>query len=168
MNQFSASLESWQLFFSTVALAAATLTGLLFVSLSLNRERLTGRTAKTFLATARMTFSDFLYVLMLSLVFIIPHLVPLSLTVALLVLGLSRAAGLVMEYQRSSRGRSSKRKAGFLLREFGLPAVASVGLIAVAIAIYAGVNNSIYGLVGVIAALLLSACWRAWLLLVEE
>lgn len=168
MSQFTTSLQSWQIFFATVAAAAATLTGLLFVSLSLNRERLTGRQARLILASARLTFSDFLYVLMIALVFLIPHQVPLSLTVALLVLGLSRAIGLVQDYRRHWRKSRSKMNLGEILRELGLPAIASLGLIAVAIAAFFGITNSIYGLVGVIAALLLTACWRAWLLLVEE
>lgn len=34
MNDFLNSLQSWQIFYATVAAASATLTGLLFVSLS--------------------------------------------------------------------------------------------------------------------------------------
>ncbi len=88
MSEFSSSLLSWQLFFATVAAASATLTGLLFVSLSLNRERLTGQRAHLVLTSARRTFSDFLHVLMISVVFLVPHKIPLSLTVALLVFGI--------------------------------------------------------------------------------
>ncbi len=44
MEKFQASIQSWQVFYATVAAASATLTGLLFVSLSLNCERLKGRT----------------------------------------------------------------------------------------------------------------------------
>ena len=90
MNDFLSSLQSWQIFYVTVAAASATLTGLLFVSLSLNRERLKGKNARRVKSIARQTFGDFLYVLMISLVFIVPHQVPISLTVALLVLGVKR------------------------------------------------------------------------------
>jgi hypothetical protein len=168
MNEFLSSLQSWQLFFATVAAASATLTGLLFVSLSLNRDRLSGKRSHIILASARLTFSDFLYVLMIAIVFLVPHQIPLSLTVALLVLGISRGIGLIQEYIRHWKGTRAKMDAKVLVREFGLPAIASSGLIAVAIAILFGTTISIYGLVGVIAALLLTACWRAWLLLIEE
>jgi hypothetical protein len=168
MTEFFSSLQSWQLFFATVATAAAALTGLLFVSLSLNRERLTGKKSRFVLASARHTFSDFLYVLMISLVFLVPHKIPLSLTVALLVLGLSRGIGLIRESLRQRKGTRTKLGFIFIMREFGLPAIAAAGLIGIAFATLFGQPDSIYWLVGVIAALLLTACWRAWLLLVEE
>ena len=43
MEIFQASIQSWQVFYATVAAVSATLTGLLFVSLSLNRDRLKDR-----------------------------------------------------------------------------------------------------------------------------
>ena len=168
MSEFNSSLQSWQLFFATIAAASATLTGLLFVSLSLNRERLTGQRSHFVLTSARRTFSDFLYVLMISVVFLVPHKIPLSLTVALTVLGISRGIGLVRDYYHNKKRLKLKMKGRDVLRELGLPAIAAGGLIAIAIATYYGMTDSIYWLVGVIAALLLSACWRAWLLLVEE
>ncbi len=168
MNEFVSSLQSWQFFFATVATASATLTGLLFVSLSINRDRLTREKSHLLLATSRRAFSDFLHVLMIAIVFLVPHKIPLSLTVALLVLGLSRGAGLGRDYFRNWRRSGVKMSGREILRELGLPAIASIGLVGIAIAIFNGATDSIYWLVGVIAALLLSACWRAWLLLVEE
>ncbi len=168
MEEFITSLQSWQLFFATVATVSATLTGLLFVSLSLNRERLTGKRSEVVLASARLTFSDFLYVLMIALVFLVPHPIPLSLAVALLVLGISRGIGLIRDYIRHWKRGKRKLNALAALRELGLPAIACAGLIAIAITSLLGITDGIYGLVGVIAALLLTACWRAWLLLVEE
>jgi hypothetical protein len=46
--------------------------------------------------------------------------------------------------------------------------VASLGLILVAVEIFRGDTNSIFGLVAVIAALLTTASWNAWLLLIQE
>jgi hypothetical protein len=59
MSSFVEGLESWQLFYATVGAAAAALTGLLFVSLSLNRERLRGKKAGQTRSIARKTFGDF-------------------------------------------------------------------------------------------------------------
>jgi hypothetical protein len=144
------------------------LTGLLFVSLSLNRERLTGKRSHIVLASARLTFSDFLDVLMISLVFLLPHQIPLSLTVALSVLGLSRGVGLIQKYFRQRKSAPRKMDYKVIVREFGSPAIACAGLIGIALATLFGNTDSIYWLVAVIAALLLTACWRAWLLLIEE
>ncbi|MFZ2095656.1 MAG: hypothetical protein WAV05_03370 [Anaerolineales bacterium] len=55
-----------------------------------------------------------------------------------------------------------------ILRRIGLPALASIGLIVVAIEIALEHYVAIYGLVGIIAALLVTACWNAWQLLLEE
>jgi hypothetical protein len=166
MDSFNSSLQSWQLFYATVAAASATLTGLLFVSLSLNRERLKGAGARKTIAIARQTFVDFLYLLMMSLVFIVPHQIPASLTIALLVLGVSRGIGFIREAAMSLRDKSMSLE--LVIKEIGLPFAASLGLITVAIAINLGATNAIYGLVVVVAALLITACWNAWTLLMQE
>jgi hypothetical protein len=168
MDNFLADLQSWQIFYTTVAAASATLTGLLFVSLSLNRERLKGVQSETVVGMARRTFANFLYVLMVSLVFLVPHQLPISLTVALLVLGITRGAGLLREAAVLRKAPASRRDYRTLFREIGLPAVASIGLILVAIYVAFGKTDAMYGLVIVIAALLGNACWNAWLLLMEE
>ncbi len=168
MDDFLRSLQAWQVFFATVAAASATLTGLLFVSLSLNRERLKGPRKESLLALARRTFGDFLYVLMIALVFIVPHQVPYSLTTALLVLGLSRGVGLVRQAGRQVKSTQGRPGVRLILREIGLPFIAAIGLIIVAVLIAFRITDAIYGLVAVIAALLVTACWNAWLLLVEE
>jgi hypothetical protein len=169
MDSFTQTLLDWQLFFATVATAAAALTGLLFVSLSLNRDRLKGTRAADVISIARNTFGDFLYVLMISLVFLVPHPVPLGLTVALLVLGLASGAGIIVrEASRPRRRRKRMNQLKLILRRIGLPALASIGLIVVAIEIALDHYVAIYGLVAVIAALLVTACWNAWQLLLEE
>jgi hypothetical protein len=168
MDLFKITLQSWQFFFAAVATAAATLTGLLFVSLSLNRERLRGETAHLTLSIARNTFGDFLYVLMIALVFLVPHQVPVGLTVALLVLGVASGLGVVLRETRQLRSHSRRSlDMRWLLRQVGLPILASLGLVWVAVEIGLHHYTAIFGLVVVIAALLVSACWNAWLLLVE-
>ena len=169
MDVFKQSLQNWQFFFASVATASATLTGLLFVSLSLNRIRWSGDRSHPILRIARNTFADFLYVLMIALVFLVPHPVPLSLTVALLVLGVASGGGLILREVRQYDKVSKKLlDAKLILRRIGLPSIASIGLIVVAIEIALGNYEAIYGLVGVIAALLVTACWNAWLLLLQE
>jgi cobalamin synthase len=168
MDQFLADLKSWQVFYATVAASSATLTGLLFVSLSLNRGRLKGEKAQPVVDMARGTFGNFLYVLMIALVFLVPHQLPLSLTIALLVLGISRGLGLLLEVIRTGRNPHFRRDSHTLIREVGLPAIACLGLILVAVAVGYGKTELMYGLVFVIAALLGNACWNAWLLLMEE
>jgi hypothetical protein len=169
MDSFTETLQTWQLFYATVATVAATLTGLLFVSLSLNRERLKGARASDVIAIARNTFGDFLYVLMIALVFIVPHQIPIGLTVALLVLGIASGTGMIIrEASRPRRRRKRANQSVLMIRRIALPTIASLGLILVAIEIALNNYVAIYGLVVVISALLVTACWNAWQLLLEE
>ena len=58
--------------------------------------------------------------------------------------------------------------AAIALRELGLPALACLGLLIVGVEVLRGDMIAIYGLVFVIAALLTTASWNAWLLLVQD
>jgi hypothetical protein len=167
MEDIQQTLQSWQMFYATVATASATLSGLLFVSLSLHRDHLKGTRGQAILATARRTFSNFLYVLMIALVFLVPHQAPYSLTTALLVLGLSRTFGLVRDARLYLKPQPGRVGVYAILREVALPSLAAIGLIAVGIDVALGSTEVIFVLVGVIAALLIIACWNAWLLLIE-
>jgi hypothetical protein len=169
MELFNQSLQNWQFFFSTVAAASATLTGLLFVSLSLNRNRLKDENAQVTISIARNTFGDFLLVLIIALVFLVPHPVPLSLVVALLTIGIATTVGMIVREVRLYFTAPVQRlDTRLIVRRIGLPSLASLGLIIVAIEVAQGNYLAIFGLVGVIAALLITACWNAWLLLLEE
>jgi len=166
MESFLQDLKDWQPFFSTVALAAATLVGLLFVSLSLYRGAGQAFPLQR-LRTAQSSFGDFLYVLMIGLVFLVPHQAPFGLAVALLVLGAARAAGLLRQAVRSRASTQQKMGAQQTLREYAIPAIASLGLILVGVEVFIGQTISIYALVLVIAALLTTGSWNAWLLLIQ-
>jgi hypothetical protein len=155
LDTFTEQLREWQLFYSTVAL---------FVSLSLHHESIKGRKDARKLTLARGSFGDFLYLLMIGLVFLVPHQVPFGLAVALFVLGAARGIGILREILRPS----AQRRGSGLLREVALPALASLGLIIVGVEVLRGDMLAIYALVLVVAALLATASWNAWLILVEE
>jgi hypothetical protein len=164
VGDFAEQVRDWQPFYSTVALAAATLSGLLFVSLSLRLDVIDLERPRT-LRLARGSFGDFLYVLMLGLIFLVPHQAPVGLAVALFVLGGTRAAGLLramLPGGHAARGAAGRQP----MREVALPAIASVGLLIVGAAVLAGQMVAAYGLVLVVAALLGTASWNAWLILV--
>jgi ABC-type dipeptide/oligopeptide/nickel transport system permease component len=168
MNSFFQDLKEWQAFFSTVALASATLVGLLFVSLSLHREKGSSSGLSARISTAQRSFGDFLYVLMLGLVFLVPHQAPVGLAVALFVLGLARAVGLIRQATKRSHRRNRASSFAGLVREYALPSFASLGLLVVAVEVLRGDTIAIYGLVLVIAALLSTGSWNAWILLIEH
>jgi len=71
--------------------------------------------------------------------------------------------------RRFARRREFRTRDGAIaLRELGLPALACLGLLIVGVAVLRGDMIAIYGLVIVIAALLTTASWNAWLLLVPD
>ncbi len=168
MEEFVATLQEWEIFYSTVALASVTLAGLLFVSLSIRQERMKEPAFRDIVKLARGSFGDFLYVLMLGLVFLVPHPAPIGLAVALFVLGASRAVGLLRQVYTMLRTPTPKLKQAHAQRGIVLHAIASIGLIVVGIEVIRGAMVAVYALVIVIAALLTSASWDAWLILVAE
>ncbi len=167
VDPFTQQLLQWQWFFGTVTGSSATLAGLLFVSLSVNRAPGEGLSERK-LAQAQRSFGDFLYVIMMGLVFLVPHEVPIGLSLALFVLGGARAAGLVREELHHRRVAGGRRELGEFVRSYGLPGMASLGLIAVAVEILRGDMRSIFAMVLVIAALLTTASWHAWMMLIQE
>src|SRR5512136_3033009 len=87
MKPFGDIIREWQPFYSALAAACATLTGLLFVALSINGELLRRKENAELMMIAQMTFGEFLMVLVVSLMFLIPHQAPIGLSTSLIVLG---------------------------------------------------------------------------------
>jgi hypothetical protein len=164
MNNFSQLLQSWQPFYATVATASATLTGLLFVSLSINRHKLDAVS----IATARRTFASFLDVVVIALSFLVPFEEPLAFAISFFMFGLTRSIGLVYELVNAIKTRTYKKNAPSIIRGIGLPILSSAGMIVVAIAIYEGKMSAMYWPVGVVLMALIAACQNAWALLMKE
>ena len=118
--------------------------------------------------TAWGAFGDFLYVLMIGIVFLVPLKAAFGFAIALIALGVSRLAGVIRLLIQPLRQNRYKHTLASSIREFALPLVATVGLISVGIAIWLGYYNSIFYLVIVIAAQLTTASWKAWYLLLNE
>jgi hypothetical protein len=164
MNNFTQMLQQWQPFYTTIATSAATLTGLLFVSLSLNRQRLddAGR------MSARRTFSNLIDVLVLALIFLIPHHRPPDLGIALLVFGLVRFLTTVLELIKLI----NRRVQGAFFKTFawhiGIQLALSSGIVIFGVAIFRQMESAMFWPVAIVVGLLGSASWNAWELLFKE
>jgi hypothetical protein len=167
VESFAQELKDWQPFFSTVAAASATLVGLIFVSLSIHRAQDQAASAIDRFSMAQRSFGDFLYVIMLGLVFLVPHRIPASLAVALFVLGAARGIGLLRQGLGVRARRARSRSLADALRVYAIPGFAALGLLVVAFEVLRGNTESIFGLVLVVAALMTTGSWNAWLLLTE-
>ena len=164
MIKFTQVLQLWQPFYATIATAAATLTGLLFVSLSLNRHRLDdpGRMA------ARRTFSNLVDVLVLSLIFLIPHERQTDLGFALLVYGFVRSLTTVVEAIKLHKRGVWVTFSKSFARHIGLQLVLSLGILIFGGAIYRQIASAMFWPVAIVVGLLGSASWNAWELLFKE
>lgn len=168
MTPFDELLKSWEAFYLAVATAAATLTGLLFVALSVNLQLLRGPNGPHHRDTAGRTFGDFLFTLMLSLVFLIPNQEPMGFAIALFTLGIARGAALIWQALGARRDASGPSRTLTVVRDFTLPMLASVGLMLAAARILSGHYGVVILLVGVVSALLVTACQNAWFLLLQQ
>ena len=70
MDTFAQAIEGWHDFYMMIGAAASTLVGLLFVSLSLNVDVITHEANTDVRELAIQTFTSFLNVIMLAVVFI--------------------------------------------------------------------------------------------------
>src|SRR5713101_1159897 len=84
---FAQGIQGWHDFYLLVGTAAATLLGLLFVAVSFNLDVIADQSHANLRATAGLTFNSFLYILIFSLLFLIPNPTPLQLGVPLLCVG---------------------------------------------------------------------------------
>jgi hypothetical protein len=72
MNTVAQAVEGWHDFYLMIGAAAATLMGLLFVSLSLNVDIIACQASAGLRVLAAQTFTSFLSAVMLAVLFLIP------------------------------------------------------------------------------------------------
>jgi hypothetical protein len=87
---FSVLLEQWHGFYSLLANAAATLMGLMFLSVTFGSSLVTPETSGTARAFTNPTFTHFLQVLLISAILMIPGLSPRILGVFLIAMCVMR------------------------------------------------------------------------------
>jgi hypothetical protein len=168
MESFNDVLIKWQPFFNAIAGVAATLAGLLFVALSLNRERITGQENRILLRLAQRSFGDFLYALFIALMFLIPCFRSRDLVIPLVILLAFRGQWLVRAFYRTRKMTREKRAALKVAREYLFQTISWLALLAATIEIYRGEMAATYLLVPVVALLLYNATRNAWQLLIME
>jgi hypothetical protein len=161
VSPFASDIESWQSAYVLIGGMAATLTGLLFVGVSINLRTVMSRSNPGLRHSAIRTFNQFALIVELSIVFQIPQQSPLTLGLAIVVLALF-ALVIVFSGTRetppdveSSRWESAPGIA--LLLAFAL-----VGAL-----IATGAFELLFLMVSLVMVTLISAMFSAWSLLVE-
>ena len=161
-------LEGWHDFYILAGSAAATLVGLLFVVLSFNLDILLHDRHAHLLAFARQTLMEFVFVLMISLVFLVPHVSVRPLGLLLALFSLVWLALAFIGRQRASR-RSHKA------HDENVPTRRRItGMLAMTIVAVTGLGMlfwrspyAAYLMISAICTLLGNAAGGSWHLLVE-
>jgi hypothetical protein len=127
IEAFRHTVEAWHDYYLLAGTAAATLMGLLFVSLSIHLEKIVDERGAHLEAMAREGFASFLIVLAISLTMLAPGLAERPIGAATLMLGAFRA-GMAVTRMRRALG-SAARASGFgprvLILRFLFPLAAS-------------------------------------------
>ena len=92
----------------------------------------------------------------------------MGLAVALFVLGLAHGVSLVRQAFKARNVTKNKAGTSLMVWDYALPLLATLGLIVATIRILCGHFGALVLLVGVVSALLVTACLNAWSLLLQQ
>ena len=168
-QDFAQAIEGWHDFYLTTGTAAATLVGLLFVAVTVNVNLLRGPEGHHRRIWARYTFQNFLYVLLVSLVFLMPDQGQLGLALPLLAMGafaVIAASRLLREALTIPKGSDSAFIRERMVREAIYSGGSYVILVIVSIFLLQGQPQQLYWLAAAVLVLLLVGAGSAWRLLV--
>lgn len=167
MDPFALAIEGWHDFYIMIGTAAATLVGLLFVSLSLNVDVITHKENTDLRLLASQTFSSFISALMFAVLFLIPQQVPLGLGLPLLGIGGYGLYHTLSQFQETRREQARQWGRSVVARRFALPLLCFAALVIIAVSVLLGGIDGLYWLVPVMILLILAASRNAWDLLLQ-
>ena len=171
---FTASILRWHDFYALAGAAAACLVGLLFVAVSLHTGLITRSAGNEVRILSEQTFLSFVYVLLISLLFMIPYQNATGLGLPLLVMGVLaclRTGWTGLQFWRARQTPERVLGGGYVVRRFAYPAVSYTGLTLVSLAALRGRTTALLWVLVVVLVLLLSATINSWelmLLLAER
>ncbi|ESP91204.1 MULTISPECIES: hypothetical protein [Pseudoalteromonas] len=165
---FHSMIEVWHEFYSVLSQVSATFAGLLFVSLSLRHEVLNHPECVRVKHLAQHTFKAFLYLVVFSLIFMIPKAGLLGTTIPLFLVALYAfvitARGLKIELRDKSK--YSVQVSG-AIKIYLLSLLTYLMFGVVAVLLFIGVNNALYLVVGLVIWTLALVTTSSWKLLAE-
>ncbi len=164
---FAAAFADWRDFFAAVAGAAATLVGLLFVSLALSPAIMADDGPAGLRTWAGQTFHNFLMVLAVALVALVPDTGPVGFGLPLLMLGGWRVAGVVGDARRVRRDPAPEWRGQLVLTRFAGPLAGYAATLWVGTQAVRGDVEAVGWLVATVFFLMMSAAGNCWDLLRE-
>lgn len=163
--------QEWSGFFSSLAQVSGGLVGLVFVALTFNPQKLGVGGDPMLGELARVIFSDFLVLLLVSLVMLVPHATFGSVGYAMLTIGgvaIARIAGSLMRLRSHLRPGTG---GWWIVQRFALSVAGHLLLVAVGWTLLAAKPDlDVAGsfLFSAVAILVLSGSRSAWLLVMPE
>ena len=167
MDDRFAALTEWHTFFGAVAGVAATLIGLLFVALALNPRVMADASPAGLRTWAGQTFHDFLTVLIVALLVLIPDATAIGLGVPVLLLGLWGVARVAMDVRRVRYDPAPEWHGRTLLGRFASSLVGYAIAVWVGVQVLLGDADAVGWLVSTVFFLMVSASSNCWDLLRE-
>jgi hypothetical protein len=171
LDSFSQMAQEWAGFFSAMAQVSGGLVGLVFVALTFNSKAL-GVGGDPALGTlARQTFSDFLILLVVSMLMLAPHVPGWEIGLMLLILGAVTTLRVLVTLPRSRRQAVASSGGWSVAGRFLLSAVGRAMLGVAGYELLIGNPNSdVAGsaLLSGAMMLVISGCRSAWLLVLQE
>lgn len=170
MNGYAGQIDAWSGVYEVAGLASAALAGLLFVTVSLHVDLMTGDRAAGIRTMARQTLTNFIAIVVLALIFQVPAATPLSTGVPIAAVGL---LGCFESIRLGLRIRQLSRQELLLIpRRFIVPRLIALSasyavLIAVAIALLLGQTDGLYWAFVALIGILLSAVLSSWDMLIH-
>jgi len=163
---YQTALQSWHDFYAITGEGAASLVGLLFVGLSLQLRLVVSRPDVR--ALARVTLTNFICTLALSLFMAIPESAPAKTGIELLSLGLITCLFIAPNVARGVRSHVQTISLWHLVLRFGFSGLAFLGASACGVMLIAGdYQDALTGLVIVTLAVLVISLRNCWDLLVS-
>ena len=168
MNSFSQLVHEWQIFYATIATAAATLVGLLFVSMSLNVRMFTGNKNIGLKKLAILTLTNFLYIIIFALIFLIPRQGPIGLGLPLMCNGFAGLMSTIPHLRTllSNIPQGISRRNTYIRAAMTLVAYLVLIIVSFLVMVRAS-TASLYWLVAPMILLLISASRNTWSLLIS-
>ncbi|NPV61193.1 MAG: hypothetical protein HPY61_00925 [Methanotrichaceae archaeon] len=170
-DPFNDAIASWANFYMLAGSVAATLVGLIFVSVSLHIDFLAKAKRDSELhTTARHTFGNFLIILSFAFIFMVPSDSTMGLGIPLLILGLLmllRTGQLWLKFAKR-RAEEQAFTSNQMLWELLIPnTVCYLVVVYLAVQIIEGITSNLDWMVMVIIWLIISATKNAWDLMLQ-
>ena len=163
--RFADQIGAWHEFFTTVAGLAATLVGLLFVGLGLNPRIMAPNGPPGMRVLAAQTFHNFLVLLVIALIALVPDETARPLAITLLIVGVQGVVRVALDLRRARRDPDPRWRALQALARYVSPAVAYALCLWLAVDLWDDVPDALGSIVVVVFLLLMSASINCWDLL---